>query len=437
MTKKINVYQGTFCSLDMKKYLFSAILLSLSILGTYNSVFVLFLLIISFFSILFLKFDDMLAILFFLLPFASIMKISPGAQSIFTYICLFFVILNVTKQKDLGRNFFFVFLLLFIYLLTSSFTAFNVSRIVKFLVNLILIYFSFSLCKIRQYFTVFGFFIAGVIISSFTALSEIIPNLSLYIREVDLWTPNTSLERFTGLYGDPNYYSVNVIISLCLIVLFYHTGRIKGLYASILAVLLVWFVALTYSKSSFVMLTLPIVLYLYSLICRRKWRILICSLIVLIAIASFVFSGQISAFHMVLDRFNKSDDLSSLTTGRVDLWLKYIFYLLNEGDLLLWGNGFGATLPFDHAPHNTYIDLLFYLGIVGCFLFVLLFVFALRKKSGGRKICFLNYSVWICIVTMYFFLSELFYIDLAFHLILAVFVQRIDFRKPKYIYNLM
>ena len=131
-------------------------------------------------------------------------------------------------------------------------------------------------------------------------------------------------------------------------------------------------------------------------------------------------------FDTVLSRFDEADDVYSLTTGRSALWMKYVRHLLSSPLTLLFGSGFGASLLDASAAHNTYLDLLYYLGVLGSVLLVMVFkVFANVKKSSPKK-NLLNYSVWICILIMYFFLSELFYFDWAFHVLLAILVYKTE-----------
>ncbi len=413
--------------LNIIKFLTLLIICMLIVLGTYYSVFSVIACIIVAVVIIALRFQYSLAILFFLLPFASLIKITPNSQSLFTYLCLFCVMWNIIKSRSFDKNFFGAFLIFCLYLLLGAFNNLNLSRLIKFLSNIFIIYYALKLKDENNYYRIFLFFILGMIASSLLAVLDVIPNLTEYIAEIDLWRPNNSLERFTGLYPDPNYYSVNLIISLCLIAILYHNKKINGLSAAIMSLFILWFIILTYSKSAFLMLALPILLWLYLLIKRKKYISLLIAVIALIAVVISSLKGNISIFDVVLSRLDSADSLSSLTTGRFDLWIEYLAYIFEHGGIALFGAGFGADLPYSHAAHNTYIDFLYYLGIFGTALFIVIILIVGCNKALKVKHCFLNYSIWICIGVMYFFLSELFFVDLPFHLILAILVYRINF----------
>ena len=114
---------------------------------------------------------------------------------------------------------------------------------------------------------------------------------------------------------------------------------------------------------------------------------------------------------------------------RSDIWQSYCEFFLDNPFSTLFGGGFGAQYWQRHAAHNTYIDLIYYLGIIGTVLLALVFYALIKIRKGPSKSNLLNYSVWICIVLMYFFLSELFYVDWAFHIIIAICVSKMDMTK--------
>lgn len=146
------------------------------------------------------------------------------------------------------------------------------------------------------------------------------------------------------------------------------------------------------------------------------------------------FYLQIPALKIVVDRFMSSNtldgmDVNKLTTGRTDIWIMYAKYLINNSHVFIFGQGVGADY-YNHTPHNTYIDILYFLGVIGSAL-RLLSLLAISKQSRHIKTKrnILNYSVMICIVVMYFFLSELFFFDIPFHLFAAFTVLNLNMKK--------
>ena len=191
-----------------------------------------------------------------------------------------------------------------------------------------------------------------------------------------------------------------------------------------LAVLMVVFAIMTYSKSAFLMLLLPFFMLFYSRIKRRKYFLLLIFIVVGIMFGLSFFAGKIDALDIILSRFNEADNVASFTTGRSTIWIDYMKYLLKNPMVLLFGKGLGADLLTKSAAHNTYIDLLYYLGVFGSILLINIFKIFINVKGKKTKRNFLNYGIWICILIMYFFLSELFYFDWAFHIIIAILVSK-------------
>ena len=139
-----------------------------------------------------------------------------------------------------------------------------------------------------------------------------------------------------------------------------------------------------------------------------------------------LFSGEIELFNGILYRITSANDISSLTTGRFDIWINYLSFLFDNLGRFLFGGGLGAEMLNKRVAHNTYIDLLYYLGILGTTLLITVFLTITSPKKNTAKLNLLNYSIWICIGVMYFFLSELFYFDCAFHIVIAIMVSKVD-----------
>ena len=83
------------------------------------------------------------------------------------------------------------------------------------------------------------------------------------------------------------------------------------------------------------------------------------------------------------------------------------------------------------AAHNTYIDILYYLGLIGGALLMVILVQLTNMLPKPRSRNLLNYSVVGTILIMYVFLSQLFYFDLAFQIMLAIIVLRLDITKRR------
>ena len=419
LRKKPNFMSATF---------FAPLVCLLIVVGTFNDAFDYFAILISLSVVLFLK-EDALGFLTFIMPFANVFNRGPDTQSFFTYIFLFYVLWCFFTSKKISHSFLFSFLCLFAFLVLQMTISLNILRTVKFAANLGFIYLAISAQTEKENNKVFLFYILGIVISSAVVALNLIP--AEYITAKKLGNVQDEIVRFSGVYGDPNYYSVNLIISLCLIVILNHRRRLPAILAIGLAALLVTFAIMTFSKSVFLMMLLPLLMLLYSKIKQRKYLVLIILLIATVILMINILAGKIEAFEMVLSRFEGEEDAASLTTGRTDIWASYMQYLKQNLKVLILGAGFSGQLLNEVAPHNTYIDLFYYMGLAGTFLLIVVLVSILKTGAAPSKKNLLNYSVFLSIAIMYFFLSELFYFDWPFHITLAILTLKTNMLESK------
>ena len=394
--------------------------------GTFVSIFSYIAFILAVLAITLGSEEDALCSMMLLMSFANIFKSTPAAQSFFTYLLLIYVGLYFFRKRYIHKTFLISVGLLFFYVLCQTFVTLNILRTIKFFANILLIYLALNPLSPIKIKKVLLSYIIGVVATSTLSALNIIPNLSLYIGEQSFMQNSVIMTRFTGMYGDPNYYSVNVIISLCLVIILNHRKELSAFLSIPLAVLLVLFVGLTMSKSAFLMLVLPLTLWLYSSSKRRRALVISTACVVGVVIASQLLAGNISLFSGVLDRFSNASDLNSLTTGRYNIWVNYLHFFLRYPGYLIFGQGFGASLLGGHGAHNTYIDMFFYLGFIGTVLLLIVIATLISINKPVFKRTFLNFSVWICIFVMYFFLSNLLYFDLGFHVLIAILASRLN-----------
>ena len=88
----------------------------------------------------------------------------------------------------------------------------------------------------------------------------------------------------------------------------------------------------------------------------------------------------------IVGRFTASTgDISSLTTNRSDLWAYYLNYMFDKIDVLIFGNSIVGRLGAMSTPHNMIIYCLFYLGIIGCaiFLSMMVSIYKSNKRFHG------------------------------------------------------
>lgn len=361
-----------------------------------------------------------LCMMVFLMSFANIFKLSPGSQSFFTYLILLSVVCWAFVNRSISQRVLMLWALLLVYTAAQTFASFDVLRMVKFFANFLFIYYALRSDINESYKHVFFWYIFGVVCAAAVVALGLLPDIYSYIGEKNEFIGEVNLNRFAGMYGDPNYFAVNVIISLCLTVLLYHRGIIKALFGLALAAALVTFAIMTYSKSALLMLLLPLVLLLYSRIKNRRYFALAVVSVAAVVILLGALAGKFSFLDPILTRFDEASNVNDFTSGRSEIWRSYIDYFLENPIALFLGKGLGAPLVNGHGAHNTYIDVLYYLGLVGGVLLIALLFALSRCVANDTRKNLLNYSVLLTILVMYFFLSEIFYFDVAFHILLAI-----------------
>ena len=85
-------------------------------------------------------------------------------------------------------------------------------------------------------------------------------------------------------------------------------------------------------------------------------------------------------------RFSNTSNLSDFTTGRIDLWSKYLEALTDDPLLLLFGKGFTSVLIFDKASHNTIIQVIYQFGLIGSGFLIAWIVCSVRILLGKTKV---------------------------------------------------
>lgn len=404
------------------------------ILGTHSSIFSLAAFALTAAQLVFGDEEYSWKLCFFLFSFSTIFKLSPNSTSLFTYLMLLFDIVLFINRRTLPP----LWILFAIYMvavpyISLEFSSFHLLKWIKLLCGLLMMLYFFDRDSIGDADELFLYFIAGVILASLTYyLDSGFFRISRYKYEVGIYYAGMSeeeanLRRFAGLYNDPNYYSVNVIISMCLAVFLLHRRKIPMPLFALIMALCFYFVKETYSKSSFLMLAIPILAFLYSnkLGKRRILQFFSIAGISLVVIYLFLTDGG-SAFGVIFKRLSTSGgDLNSLTTGRLKLWIIYLNDLWPHPMVVLFGRGINAPLVNGVGTHNVYVQMLWNLGLVGSGILmgILLQIFhtAPRRAKGN----YLNNCVLLSLIIMYFFLGMLFYYDPPYHLIIAFITKNL------------
>ena len=265
------------------------------------------------------------------------------------------------------------------------------------------------------------FYSLGIILSTVLALLfNNNANLLEYIRVIE---EKEVVTRHCGFYGDPNFYSAQVITAIggqLLIILRNAKGRIIGNIISI-AVLIAC--GLTSVSKSY-MLCLVLLAAVGALCFRRKdsgkyFRIFV------VAFALFAFALlSIGAFSDIIDqyllRFTMGDGLSSLTTNRTAIWKAYLKFFFENPLHFLLGQGYTNVLAVDiqKSSHNTIIQCVYQLGIIGSVFIISWFNSVVATLKPGKVKGMYVILLLVACFSMWMGLDFLFFDDFFLTIIL-------------------
>ena len=366
-------------------------------------------------------------ILIYLLPFYNVIKFNPDGFVLCSIILLVaisilaveFLIDILKKRKKINWIITGLFGAIAGYILIP-FGPFNLMYTLKLLSTLAILYLVFVNkeeleFKTMVYFLLIGFLIACCLVPFRYVSSRVelfLPDFPAYVGKQ---------KRFSGLTSDPNYFVVEVLLLITCLTQLYFTNKIKVSYYPFLFVLLI-IGFLTVSKAYFITLCVFCVLVLIKLFINKfKYKEKIGKdityFIITLLLAVAVCVPQIFAlFGRFIDEsyvnFNEkrgSAALNTFTTGRSEIWIQYFYEIISTPKNLLFGQGIGGALPsaIDISPHNIFIELLYYFGLVGSTLIVTLAVWLCVKSSRKINRKFVNFIPFIAITVMLMSLNAL------------------------------
>lgn len=335
---------------------------------------------VSLLVFLFSSVSHCFSFLLFLLPLAPILKVDANGMSFFTVLFFVYVLRMVFSKRMLNKN---VFISLFIF----AFYAFcfsglsQTTTIITMILGMLMIYY-LRIAEIDIDLSILAFSF-GIILSSILAsLKDVFPIVNTFVVSSSLRIDSEHYaDRFSGLQGNPNYYTLDIIMVLAFILVLMYRKSAKPIYVSCFVVLSV-FGIMSVSKSFLVCWLLLIVCWFVLSVyqgVRKIFKFLMIALICSVVIYLYAYDSiNTYLFRLVNDN---SGSLESITTGRTVLWKSYIDAIFNDVKILFLGNGLNTTISSGRGSHNTFLESIFSLGIAGS---GLLFI-SIKSCTGKTK----------------------------------------------------
>ncbi len=349
--------------------------------------------------------------LFFLLPFSQTMTISMGTTSLFMLPKLALIVVYFVKNKfriNIRMFMALITLLLYSLLINGLKTNFPIIRIMNLILWFLI---AFILCqtikKADDMKITSSSFVVGVIVSGIIGiLKDYLPNLASDLISAQYLNESTGniVQRFSGLWNDPNGYTIFLICSLFALFWLLNNKCIKVIGFAILAAMISALGIMTLSKSCALLL---IMFWAYFLISNQgmSMRQKIGSglvFVVLCVLGASLYESEVSE---LIYRFTSSNqngsgiNFGALTTHRNTIWDDYVDAIW-QGDFI-FGHGIDAPLVGEYACHNTYLQLIYEWGIFGTLIYIAIWV-CMMKKDGNVK---QNYVPLLFLLVTIFFIS--------------------------------
>jgi hypothetical protein len=334
-----------------------------------------------------------IAILFFFISWNGLLKISIGGHTFFgvgVLITVMMLLLNNYRLKNLH-----ILFILFFYSLIIKLWHYDTITLRYFFTFIFLLFISIigsNHNKLVDFKIFTKFFFIGTITANTVAyfLTKL-PKFYELTKGAEVQLEESwGIFRMAGFNGDPNRNALQIAFAIgCLLIMIEKSKKYKII--SYLGVfILFYFGLLSVSKMFYLMAVLISFIYFsyffiksQNLFQRFLFPFAFITLI-LILLNTSLFQEQIE---ILIERNNRTGS-NDLSTGRLGLQMAYINYLLENLGVLFFGRGFLTDyIPIINVAHNTIIQGVFGLGLIGSGLFLKV-ILSLSKKTNR----FYNYS---------------------------------------------
>lgn len=367
--------------------------------------------------------EMVLPVFLFFLPFSVLLKFQPDTISVYTLGLVLVYLICFFKN---GRK-----IPLALFLLGSALLVFTFAVKIVYgygITNDYIMFFSsmlfipFIIKELNKYYDFYWltlFFSLGIIIAAITSQFMVVfPSINRFISVIDM----VGIIRRSGYYGDPNFYAMHITAALggVLILILNSTSKLKTFILSLITILLLYCGFLSVSKSFVLVFSCMVVLWFIGLLLKQGrmsfkfMTVLVLTVGIVFLMFSTVFTDNIAD---LIERFTGAHSLDDLTTGRLEIWEKYLQAFEDDPLLLLFGKGYTKAFIGVKSTHNTILQCIFQFGILGSviwFIWVILFVNFILSKIKFKwgtfpQFCMLLIGVfgpWLAIDLMFF--DELF-----------------------------
>lgn len=351
-----------------------------------QNVFLILFLLVSCYGMYKEKIEGKIVYLLFFSSWIYVLKLDATSVSFFHLLQLFYLLscgLSLLKNKNkINLKIILGFLVFVLYIMLNS--GFNPNSnpvtVFGFLLNFLTV--ALTLAALNCHFSYERYvltYASGLLFSGFVALfGNWVLQIRIFIERMGetytVYNNHHVYTRFSGLDLDPNYFSLQLLVGVSLLLVVTGYKRRNGIeIAFILLMVVMGF--LTLSKMFLIML-IGIALYIGCLYARSKLNKVIKYIFVFMSLLLTILPLGLTDFiSLTISRFaEQGGTVTSVTTGRSSLWYAYLQEITGNPRVFLIGNGMGTDYLNGFAAHNMYLSYWYFTGIFGL-VALLIFVF--------------------------------------------------------------
>ncbi len=341
--------------------------------------------------------EDFLCLELLYLPLSPILKLSPDGAALLSYISLLGIFVFLVKRRIINIDLTYLLVgagVLALFLFKQLFQSFGITMMyIRLLLTMMVaaIYFDLRTSEAditpqemsrANLFLTWGVLLASAV-GYFFLKNE---NFLQYITVDTNYIGDEIVSRFSGVNGDPNYYSTLVIFAIASN-LFHFIHRPSASHI-VYAVVLTAFGILSLSKMFLLLLAIMVMLFLIGWV-RTKGALSARGVASVFLIAAGVLVGgyfilNSESVQLIFVRMGSSSDLNDLTTGRSDIWLAYAKEIFGSLECFLFGANRHLRIVGSFVTHNTFLQIWWKMGLVGMLLIVAWFSLMWHRGTRGR-----------------------------------------------------
>jgi hypothetical protein len=382
-------------------------------------------------------------LLFFLIPWIPILRLEPGVTTYFSYLMIILFIAVFLKNKS-SINIKKVLLIMTIAILIMVQkliigTLVDIEEISFLIALATLCMFNMSWYRLFEWDRVAIAFVCGIFLSIISGIIlHDLSHMSEYFRLNFAVKGEGEGLRFSGLHKDPNGFGAQAIFGYTLgVILLTQKQIIYGKKVKIYLAIMSFVIFMTgffsgskaYLFGAIFSLILYVALSIYEGKVSRGIQFIL--LVLTILLISY-FLGLLDPIIVRYSaRFSMVSDLNSLSSGRTEILIIYLEMFANQPWVFLIGSTL-ESLNIHNAAHNTIMQSISRLGLIGSLFLILIFYSIYRTagfsssnfliKRDGKNMLLLRYMPLLLYMFIGLSLDMLFKNEFLYIIFLGVYI---------------